>query len=207
MKLRAPFRAGLATALCLVCLSGVSFAAAEAPTAPVAGEVKSAPADERLPTQHGVSLEYGYVFDPQEDLTYAMARVFAIYDYASIWRNTARKELRFKIEGAAGSTITPSANAMVSANMFAMYYPWFRPNPTFRPYIEGGIGIIYTQFRVQGQGLHFNFNPILGVGVEMPQKDGKNPFMSLRTHHISNGNLYHENRGVNAVVLQAGRYF
>jgi len=161
----------------------------------------------RLPEVHGASLEYGYTFDPDEDVSFVVARFFAIYDYGRIWHNSAPKALRFKVEGAAGSTVTPDASLIASANMLAMYYPWLKPNRTFRPYVEGGIGVIYTGFRVKGEGLHWNFNPQLGVGMELPREDGKNPFAALRLHHISNGNLYHNNRGVNSVLLQVGHYF
>ena len=165
-------------------------------------------ADEcKLPNQYGASAEYGYTFDPQQDITFVMARVFAIFDYGSVWHQDRPKALRFKVEAAAGSTVTPHEDFMASANMLAMYYPGLRAGQTLRPYVEGGIGVIYTEFRVKGQGLHYNFNPILGAGCELPEADGKNPFAAIRLHHLSNAGLYHENRGVNSVELQVGRYF
>lgn len=160
-----------------------------------------------LPDQHGVSLEYGYSYDPREDLTFLLARVFAIYDYGAVWRQDRPAALRFKVEAAAGSTLTPDSNLIVSLNMLALYYPGKLTGTTLRPYLEGGIGGIYTQYRVAGQGLHFNFNPLLGVGCELPQADGKNPFAAIRLHHVSNAGISHQNRGVNSVELQVGRFF
>jgi lipid A 3-O-deacylase len=161
-----------------------------------------------LPNQHGMSLEYGYTFDPHQDITFLLARVFAIYDYGTFWHQNHTKEMRFKVEGAIGSTLTPASNLMASANMLILYYyPGSLLNRSVRPYMEGGIGVIYTEFRVKRQGLHYNFNPILGLGLEFPQENGKNAFAAVRLHHLSNANLYHENRGVNSVELQIGRYF
>ena len=155
-----------------------------------------------------MSLEYGYAYDPrQQDLTFLLARAFAIYDYGTVWRQTRPAALRFKVEAAVGSTLTPENDLMASVNMLALYYPGRLGGTTLRPYLEGGIGIIYTQFRVPGQGLHFNFNPLLGVGCEVPQADGRNPFAAIRLHHISNAELHRDNRGVNSVLLQLGRFF
>jgi lipid A 3-O-deacylase len=164
-------------------------------------------AKKTLPDQYGMSAEYGYTFDPKQDITFLLARVFAIYDYGTVWHQDRPAALRFKVEAAAGSTLTPANDLMVSVNMLALYYPGRLEGRTLRPYVEAGIGAIYTQFRVPGQGLHFNFNPLLGVGCEQPQEDGKNPFAAVRLHHLSNAGITHDNRGVNSVVLQMGRFF
>ena len=163
--------------------------------------------EELLPDQYGMSAEYGYTYSPRENLKFVMARVFAIYDYGTVWRMNRPKALRFKVEGAVGSTLTPENDFMASANMLALYYPGKLVGRTFRPYVEAGIGVIYTEYRVKGQGLHFNFNPLLGLGCELPQSNGKNPFAAIRLHHFSNAEIDHDNRGVNSVVLQIGRYF
>jgi hypothetical protein len=161
-----------------------------------------------LPDQSGMSIEYGYSYDPREEkLTFLLARLFAIYDYGTIWHQDRPKTLRFKVEGAAGSTLTPDPDLIVSANMLALYYPGGLDKQSLRPYLEGGIGVIYTGFRVKGQGLHVNFNPLLGVGCELPQADGRNYFAALRLHHLSNAEFNRDNRGVNSVVLQIGRFF
>jgi hypothetical protein len=163
--------------------------------------------DSPLPNQYGMSAEYGYSYDPKEDITFLLARVFAIYDYGSVWNQNRSKNLRFKVEGAAGSTLTPVNDLILSANILALYYPDIFGKTLLRPYIEAGIGLIYTQFRVPGQGLNINFNPLLGVGCELPQENGKNIFAAIRMHHLSNSNFYHDNRGVNSVELQIGRFF
>ena len=182
-------------------------APAVAQPAALPGQAGSAAKEETLPDQYGMSAEYGYTYDPRKNLKFLLARVFAIYDYGTLWRQDRPKALRFKVEGAVGSTLTPENDLIASANMLALYYPGALTGRTLRPYIEGGIGLIYTEFRVKGQGLHFNFNPLLGVGCELPQENGKNPFAAIRLHHISNAGIDSDNRGVNSVELQIGRYF
>jgi lipid A 3-O-deacylase len=219
---RTPARSIAAAGLLLVAFFWPFCAPAPAAAAPVIVATPSAPADaqrdagkektegvasETLPDQYGVSAEYGYAYDPHRNIDFLLARVFAIYDYGTIWHMNRPKALRFKVEGAVGSTLNPSNDLMASANMLALYYPGSLSGRTWRPYLEAGIGVIYTEFRVPGQGLHFNFNPLLGVGCELPQQNGKNPFAAIRLHHLSNAGIDHDNRGVNSVELQIGRYF
>lgn len=184
---------------------------AQAAASPAQGAPAQASAlqgkDAPLPPQYGLALEYGYTFDPTPRMNLLMARFSAIYDYGTIWHtNKAPNTLRFKVEASAGTTLNPGNNFIASANMLAMKYP-FGLDRELRPYIEGGIGVIYTEYRVHRQGLHFNFNPVLGTGIEVPQPDGRNYFTAVRLYHLSNAELYHENRGVNWVALQIGRFF
>lgn len=186
-------------ALCLTCSAALGAAATAAP--------ESLRTEISLPDQSGMAIEYGYSYDPQEEITFLLARVFALYDYGTIWHQDRPKAMRFKVEGAAGSTLTPANDLIVSVNMLALYYPGKLTTSALRPFLEAGIGVIYTGFRVDGQGLHVNFNPLLGIGCERPQADGKNLFAALRLHHLSNGGFYHDNRGVSSVELQIGRFF
>lgn len=183
--------------------SAAEAAAVPAPSAGGTDAASGAP----LPEQFGMSLEWGYVYDPGPDRTFTMVRAFKIYDYATAWRQKrAPNTLRFKVEGALGTTINPEPDFMASFNILAMKYP-LGYRGSVRPYGEAGIGVIYTQFRVDGQGLHINFNPLLGAGLEFPQPDGRHFFGAIRASHLSNAQLNRDNRGVNAVILQVGRIF
>jgi lipid A 3-O-deacylase len=83
----------------------------------------------------------------------------------------------------------------------------FISSPRLNPYVEGGIGVIYTDFQVEGQGLRFNFHPQIGIGTEFQLNSGEPFFTAIRLSHISNAGLDHENRGVNSVVFMVGRFF
>ncbi len=161
----------------------------------------------RAPDRYGVSFDLANTYDPVDDITFGIIKVFGLFDYGKVWRQDRPKELCFKVEGGLGSTFRPEIRTVASVGMLALYYFDRIATPRFRPYLEAGIGVIYTDFKVEGQGLRFNFNPQLGIGTEFVQKDGPGSFIAVRLHHISNGHLYHENRGVNTVLLQVGRYF
>ena len=104
-----------------------------------------------------------------------------------------------------GAIVEPATRLMTSANMIAQFYYPGTSAKKVRPYLQGGIGIIYTDYKVEGQGWRFNFNPQLGAGFEF----GPDPawFIEARVHHISNGGLDEENTGVNSAQFMLGRYF
>jgi lipid A 3-O-deacylase len=51
------------------------------------------------------------------------------------------------------------------------------------------------------------FNSQLGLGTEGVTEIFGNFLAALRMHHLSNGGLHHDNRGVNSLILQIGRYY
>lgn len=154
------------------------------------------------PTRYGAALLGGNSYSPKNDIRLFMVSGFALFDYESIWRHKAPAPLRFKTEFALGGAAGSEHGFAGSAGIAALYYIDPLSGPSFRPYIEGGIGLVYTEFRVEGQGLHLNFNPQAGIGIE--HKSGF--FAAARLHHISNGGLDRDNRGVNSVVVMIGRF-
>jgi hypothetical protein len=73
--------------------------------------------------------------------------------------------------------------------------------------VEGGIGGIYTGWKVEGQGSYLNFNPQIGIGTEISVGSGPPFFTAVRLHHISNAGLKKDNRGANSLVFVIGRFF
>lgn len=161
----------------------------------------------REPDRYGMTVGLGSSQDPVRDIRFVLISAFGLFDYGKVWGRDRPRELCFKVEGAAGGTVQPDRRAIVSLGAAVLYYLPPFAGPAFRPYAEAGIGVIYTDFQVRDQGLRINFNPQLGIGTEMATKELGNFFTALRVHHLSNGGLHHDNRGVNSLVLQIGRYF
>jgi len=160
-----------------------------------------------IPTRYGLAAVLGKTFDPVNDIYFTQLSGFIMWDYDKIWRHWAPEPLRFKVEGTVGLTVSPKTRAMASVGMMALYYLEFISSDRLVPYLEGGIGVVYTDFQVEGQGSRFNFNPQIGIGVEFERDSGPPVFGAVRLSHISNAGLDHDNRGVNSVVLMIGRYF
>jgi lipid A 3-O-deacylase len=168
---------------------------------------KSLAEEAELPTRYGLAIVGGNTYSPENDITFALLSGFILFDYEKVWHHKAPDPLRFKVEFNAGVTTRPETRAVISSGILALYYLRSLTTNVLRPYIEGGIGIIYTDFQVKGQGLRFNFNPQMGIGTEFKTSPNVTFFSALRLHHISNAGLHHENRGINSVVLMLGRYF
>ena len=162
---------------------------------------------EYLPTRYGISMTGGNSFHPESDISYYLMSGFVMFDYDRVWKHRAPDPLRFKVEGSVGAARYKKTRLVTSVNIFAVYYLDFIKGPNVKPFLEGGIGIIYSDFQIRGQGLRINFNPQLGVGAEF--KAGKDDifFFSLRLHHISNGGLDNENTGIDSVMGVLGYYF
>jgi lipid A 3-O-deacylase len=160
-----------------------------------------------VPNRYGMTVVTGNSYDPRNDITFAQISGFALFDHEKIIPHRAPEALRFKIEGSLGSITRPEKRLIVSANIISLYYINILATKTFKPYMEGGIGGIYTDYNFEGQGTRFNFNPQLGVGTEINTASGKPFLMSLRLYHVSNAGLHKDNRGFNAVTLHVGRFF
>jgi lipid A 3-O-deacylase len=160
-----------------------------------------------IPTRYGLAAVFGKTFDPVDNIYFTQLSGFIMWDYDKVWHHWAPDPLRFKVEGTAGLTVSPNIRAMVSVGMMALYYLEFIASDRLVPYLEGGIGAVYTDFQVEGQGSRFNFNPQIGIGMEFKVDSGKPFFTALRLSHISNAGLQDENRGVNSAVWMLGRFF
>jgi len=166
-------------------------------------------AGEHVPALNGVSLNMGYTYDPSDDICFAQVSLLRLYDYDSIWPHNAPENLRFKVEGSLGGARLANSGLKIttSVNIFALLYLNVAGNSWARPYVEAGIGGIYTDYKVVGQDYKFNFNPQAGVGLEIDMEEGLPCFTALRIHHLSNCEIGTSNRGQNSVVWLFGRYF
>jgi hypothetical protein len=161
----------------------------------------------KVPDRYGLTVNIGNTYDPSGDTGFIMLSGIAQFDYDKIWPHAAPEALRFKVEVSAGSTWTRDKDFMASASIFALYYIGGIAKGNFRPYVEGGIGGIYTEWKVDGQDSHLNFNPQLGIGTEFSIGTDATYLAALRLHHISNAGLKEDNRGANSLVFVIGRFF
>jgi hypothetical protein len=160
------------------------------------------------PARIGAGLTVGHSYDPTPTFAFYQLTGVLQYDYERIWPHRAPDPLFFRVEGSLGlASYRDAARLMSSVNMLAQYYLAWPGSKRVQPYVEAGIGLIYTDFRNEGQGLRFNFNPQAGIGCDLRTGAGAVWFAGVRLHHLSNGRLYHENRGSNSVLLRLGRYF
>jgi len=159
-------------------------------------------AEETVATRYGVATLNGAAYDP-DHIGLSLVQGFALLDYDRVFWHRAPEALRLKLEANFGVTTDGRERTLGSFDMLALYYLEGAGGECWRPYVEAGIGVIYTDFHVEGQGLHLNFNPQLGTGFEFDLGSGS-LLAGVRLHHLSNGGLHHENRGMNSALLVFG---
>ena len=170
--------------------------------------VSTSYAEETTPSgRYSLAGNFGNSYSPDNEIQFIQLAAAALFDYDQVWPHSAPEPLRFKVEGSAGIATTPHSRALLSINMLALYFIDTLTTATFRPYVEAGIGVIYNDYQVDGQGLRINFNPQLGIGTEISTTDAAPWFVACRLHHISNGGLDDDNLAINSLMLQVGRFF
>ena len=163
-------------------------------------------ADGFQPTRYGAALLAGNAYDP-EKIGLLIVQGQALIDYDRVAWHAAPDALWLKLEGNLGITTDGRERGLAAVNALALYYLEPFRSVRWKPFVEAGIGLIYTDFKVDGQGLRFNFNPQAGCGAEYELKNGSALTAALRFHHISNGNTHEDNRGVNSAFLMIGYLF
>ncbi len=157
----------------------------------------------RTPCETALGLYAGMAYD-WSDMCFSMASLQALYDYDAIWPHRAPEGLGIRLEANAGAATGSEFSGerfIASGNFLAVYEFGAPQSAKFVPYVEAGVGLIYTDFQREDQRWRLNFNPVVGFGVRMGSS-----FIVLRLHHLSNGGLDDENRGINSVVLGFGFY-
>lgn len=160
----------------------------------------------KIPTTYGIAAVFAHAYDP-EDLDFNMINGFALFDYDRIFPHRAPDALRFKVEGAIGKTQGQDSDFIASAGILALLYLERLKTASFVPYVEAGIGLFYSDHRVEGQEYRLVFNPQAGVGFEVSMKQDWKLFSAFRLHHTSNGGLHKNNRGMNSILVMAGVVF
>ncbi len=161
------------------------------------------------PTRYGVMLSVSNTSTMDEDIDLLRASLFVSFDYDKIWRHWAPENLRWKLEFTTGMTTSPFSRNVTSLVMIAQYYfpdeGWTKYK--IRPFVEGGVGLAYADFQIEGQGSRWMGNPQLGVGSDFVVFD-QDLFLTLRFYdHFSNAGVDDENRGLNFITASLGYYF
>lgn len=147
---------------------------------------------------------YAGVAHDWSHMSFFLASWQALYDYDAIWPHKAPEGLGIRFEGNLGvATGTEfSGERLVASGNFLAVYEFDSPKTSaVVPYVEAGVGLIYTDFQREDQAFRLNFNPVAGFGVRMGSA-----FVVLRLHHLSNAGWDDDNRGINSLVLGFGLY-
>ena len=102
--------------------------------------------------------------------------------------------------------ISPDANAEFGVSFLLKYSAHITSR--IAPYIEGGIGMVYTTQHTHEQGTQFNFLPQVGAGLQFFLNEKLALTGGYRYRHLSNAGMSDDNSGINHhFVLVGMSYF
>lgn len=160
------------------------------------------------PTRYALGAGAGNSYHPDGGAAWFLGTAAVLLDYERIAPHLAPDALAMKFEASAGLATVPQPRGTLSANMLANYTLENCCGGHTVPYVEAGIGLIFTDFRRNGQGLNLNFNPVAGFGVLFRDDSGVDrAYTAIRFHHVSNGGLHKENTGVDSALWTMGVMF
>jgi len=103
--------------------------------------------------------------------------------------------LEFVVEPLMNLVINPGTNAEVGCSLFLRYSD--KITSRIAPYVEGGLGMIYTTQHTHEQGTQYNFISQAGLGLQLFLNKHVALTGGYRFRHLSNAGLDTPNRGIN----------
>ena len=98
--------------------------------------------------------------------------------------------------------INPDANAEFGVSFLLKYSGHITSH--IAPYVEGGIGMVYTTQHTHEQGTQFNFLPQIGAGLQFFLNKNLALTGGYRYRHMSNAGISSDNSGINHHFFLAG---
>jgi hypothetical protein len=106
-----------------------------------------------------------------------------------------RGTIEFVTEPLINVVISPNANAEVGCSFLLKYSDKLTSH--IAPYLEGGVGAIYTTQHTEEQGTQYNFIPQVGAGLQFFLNESFALTGGYRFRHLSNASISDDNSGIN----------
>jgi lipid A 3-O-deacylase len=115
------------------------------------------------------------------------------------------KSWQGRLEAFIGMTQIPEARAALGLTPIAVYDLKGLSCPHW--FLEGGVGLFYTDVRVPGFGSNWVFSPQLGFGRSFEIDSKQAIQIKLRYHHLSNAYLNPNNTSIDSLLFMVGMDF
>jgi hypothetical protein len=154
-------------------------------------------AQEKFFDHYGILAGYSSNFHPSTRVQMWFLTPYLSHKFGNNWQG--------RLEGFIGMTQIPEERAALGLTPVAAYELKALSCP--RWFIEGGVGLFYTDVSVPGFGSHWVFSPQLGLGRSF-EIDSKHAIqVKLRYHHLSNAYLSKDNTSIDSLMLMLGMEF
>jgi hypothetical protein len=115
---------------------------------------------------------------------------------------TPRGTLEFVTEPILNVVISPDANTELGFSLLIKYSD--KITSRIAPYIEGGLGVLYTTQHTHEQGTQYNFLSQVGAGLQFFLNDDYALTGGYRFRHMSNAGIDDDNSGINHHFVLVG---
>lgn len=158
---------------------------------------------ERGATEWGLRVGFGdnfHIRGVKEDIEFCFVTPYSGKILKS-WKG--RRSLELVGEGFL-SFVQQDSEDRYAAGITGLIVYNIRESKNFVPFLDLGVGFIYTDLDPKNFGSSFNFTPQGGLGIRY--RIGKRKYLtfSYRFHHISNAGTDGENRGINSNFFSVG---
>ncbi|HDN86041.1 MAG: hypothetical protein DRP68_05905 [Candidatus Omnitrophota bacterium] len=116
-----------------------------------------------------------------------------------------KSRLSFIVELFTTLIVQPDTNLEGGLNFLAKYKFNFTKN--IKPYIKGGVGIVYMSQHTREQGSQYNFLPQIGAGFHYFVSENSAISLEYRYRHLSNAGTKRPNKGIETNLALIGFSF
>ncbi|MFH1768951.1 MAG: acyloxyacyl hydrolase [Candidatus Omnitrophota bacterium] len=114
-------------------------------------------------------------------------------------------DIHLAVEPFLNTVFSPDGNIEIGANFLCKYtFPF---SASIKPYIKGGLGVVYMSQHTREQSTQYNFLPQAGIGLYRFINPRTALSFEYRFRHLSNGSLERPNKGIDADLFLAGISF
>ncbi|UCH21629.1 MAG: acyloxyacyl hydrolase [Deltaproteobacteria bacterium] len=158
-------------------------------------------------TEWGFSVGYGDNFHIGHDVTEDVAFYFLTHFWGRVLKNWSDGgSLEFVAEGFLSFVQQDSVDRYAIGVTPLIAYN-LKDFGKVIPFLELGLGILYTDLDPEGFGSRFDFTPQAGFGLRYRIGHGKFLKFSYRIHHVSNADIDEDNLGIDSHLFSVGISF
>lgn len=154
-------------------------------------------AQEAFFDHYGLSAGFSSNFHPDTRVQMWFLTPYGSHNFGNHWQG--------RLEAFVGMTQIPEQRAALGLTPLAAYDLKALSLPHW--FVEGGVGLFYTDVRVPGFGSNWVFSPQIDLGRNF-EIDAKKAFqIKLRYHHLSNAYLSSNNTSIDSLMILVGMEF
>jgi lipid A 3-O-deacylase len=171
---------------------------------PILQAADEGPLSQKGTKQFGINMGYGYSFNSNRDIRFADVFPYIGYVFTDpVGRGWYRGTVEGIVEGAFSYVFKEQKRYCTGITLMGRYN-FIPKSETWRPYVQGGFGMVGTNLKMRNFGTSFNFTSNVAAGILYFWNPCNAVNFEWRYQHISNAGINHDNAGLNLDTLLIG---